>query len=65
MIVQVAQESPSSRIRIIGTKDCDNEFILLSALTLLTYVSKKENIGVDELLDNCHLKIKEMKVKNL
>jgi len=65
MIVQVVQENPSSRIRIGGSKDCDNEFILLSAITLLTYVSKKENIGVDELLDNCHLKIKEMKVKNL
>lgn len=65
MIVQVVQENPSSRIRISGTKDCDNEFILLSAITLLTYVAKKENIGVDELLDNCHLKIKEMKVKNL
>ena len=54
MIVQVVQESPQEKIRIGGTKDCNNEFI-----------SKKENLGVDELLDNCHLKIKEMKVKNL
>lgn len=41
MIVQVVQENPSSRIRIGGTKDCSNEFILLSAISLLTYVSKK------------------------
>jgi len=64
MIVQVVQES-QEKIRIGGTKDCNNEFILLSAISLLVYVSKKENLGVDELLDNCHLKIKEMKVKNL
>lgn len=56
---------PPRKIRIGGTKDCNNEFILLSAISLLVYVSKKENLGVDELLDNCHLKIKEMKVKNL
>lgn len=65
MIVQVVQEIPQEKIRIGGTKDCNNEFILLSAISLLVYVSKKENLGVDELLDNCHLKIKEMKVKNL
>lgn len=65
MIVQVVQESPQEKIRIGGTKDCNNEFILLSAISLLVYVSKKENLGVDELLDNCHLKIKKMKVKNL
>lgn len=65
MIVQVVQETPAERIRIGGTEDCDNEFILLSALTLLTYVAKSENMGVDELIDNCHLKLIEMKVKNL
>lgn len=54
MIVQVVQETPAERIRIVGTEDCDNEFILLSALTLLTYVAKSENMGVDELIDNCH-----------
>ena len=56
MIVQVVQESPQEKIRIGGTKDCNNEFILLSAISLLVYVSKKENLGVDELLDNCHIK---------
>lgn len=49
MIVQVVQESPQEKIRIGGTKDCNNEFILLSAISLLVYVSKKENLGVDEL----------------
>ena len=65
MIVQVVQETPAERVRIGGTEDCDNEFILLSALTLLTYVAKSENMGVDELIDNCHSKLIEMKVKNL
>lgn len=65
MIVQVVQETPAERIRIGGTEDCDNEFILLSALTLLTYVAKSENMGVDELIDNRHSKLIEMKVKNL
>ena len=46
MIVQVVQESPQEKIRIGGTKDCNNEFILLSAISLLVYVSKKENLGV-------------------
>lgn len=41
MIVQVVQESPQEKIRIGGTKDCNNEFILLSAISLLVYVSKK------------------------
>ena len=44
MIVQVVQESPQEKIRIGGTKDCNNEFILLSAISLLVYVSKKENL---------------------
>ena len=35
MIVQVVQESPQEKIRIGGTKDCNNEFILLSAISLL------------------------------
>lgn len=65
MIVQVVQETPAERIRIGGTKNCNNEFILLSALTLLTYVTKRENMGVDELIDKCHSTLVEMKVRNL
>ena len=65
MIVQVVQKVPTERIRIGGTEDCNNEFILLSALTLLTYVAKKENMGVDELIDKCHSTLVEMKVRNL
>ncbi len=65
MIVQVVQKDPTERIRIGGTKDCNNEFILLSALTLLTHVAKNENMGVDELIDKCHTTLIEMKVRNL
>lgn len=65
MVVQVAQKAPTEKIRIGGTKDCNNEFILLSALTLLTYVAKRENMGVDELIDKCHSTLVEMKVRNL
>ena len=65
MLVQVSRESLNEKVKLAGTKDVNNEFIVLSAISLLVYVSKKENMGVDELLDKCHLKIKEMKVKNL
>lgn len=65
MVVQVAQKAPTEKIRIGGTIDCNNEFILLSALTLLTYVAKRENMGVDELIDKCHTTLVEMKVRNL
>jgi len=34
-------------------------------LTLLTYVAKRENMGVDELIDKCHSTLVEMKVRNL
>ena len=52
MIVQVVQESPQEKIRIGGTKDCNNEFILLSAISLLVYVSKKENLSYLPLVNS-------------
>jgi len=40
MIVQVVQESPQEKIRIGGTKDCNNEFILLSSLSFISLFSE-------------------------
>lgn len=65
MLVQVFREKNEEKLKLAGTKDCNNEFVLLSAISLLVYFSKKENMDVDAVIDKCHSKLLEMKVKNL
>ena len=41
MLVQVSRENLNEEVKLAGTKDVNNEFIVLSAISLLVYVSKK------------------------